>query len=59
MNFLNLPHHYHNGGAWPFIGGIWVRFLHQLGREELAVEALGRLTEANRLGVQNEWEFNE
>ena len=21
---LNLPHHYHNGGAWPFIGGFYV-----------------------------------
>ncbi|MDA0350993.1 MAG: hypothetical protein O3A10_02125 [Chloroflexi bacterium] len=59
VNFLNLPHHYHNGGAWPFIGGIWVRFLHQLGHEELAFDALARLTEANRLGVHQEWEFNE
>ena len=20
VNLLNLPHHYHNGGIWPFIG---------------------------------------
>lgn len=59
VNFLNLPHHYHNGGAWPFIGGIWVRFLHQLGHQELAFDAMARLTEANRLGVRQEWEFNE
>jgi hypothetical protein len=31
-NFLNLPDHYHNGGIWPFIGGLWVRFLAKLGR---------------------------
>ena len=22
VNLLNLPHHYHNGGIWPFIGGL-------------------------------------
>ena len=24
---LNLPHHYHNGGTWPFIGGFYVATL--------------------------------
>ena len=24
---LNLPHHYHNGGIWPFIGGFYVATL--------------------------------
>ena len=59
VNFLNLPHHYHNGGIWPFIGGLWVRFLAQMGRDEMAFDALARLTEANRTGVRQEWEFNE
>ncbi len=31
VNLLNLPNHYHNGGIWPFIGGLWVRYIHKLG----------------------------
>jgi sucrose-6F-phosphate phosphohydrolase len=58
-NFLNLPDHYHNGGIWPFIGGLWVRFLAQLGRVELAHQELNALAEACRLGIYGEWEFNE
>ncbi|MFQ5408916.1 MAG: amylo-alpha-1,6-glucosidase, partial [Anaerolineales bacterium] len=58
-NFLNLPDHYHNGGIWPFIGGLWVRFLAQIGRTELAHQELGALAQACRLGVYGEWEFNE
>ena len=58
-NFLNLPDHYHNGGIWPFIGGLWVRFLMQNGRIELAHRELNALAESCRLGVYGEWEFNE
>lgn len=58
-NFLNLPEHYHNGGIWPFIGGLWVRFLMQCGRLELAHQELNALAESCRLGVYGEWEFNE
>jgi len=58
-NFLNLPDHYHNGGIWPFIGGLWVRFLAKLGRTELAHKELNALAEACRLGIYDEWEFNE
>jgi glycogen debranching enzyme len=58
-NFLNLPDHYHNGGIWPFIGGLWVRFLARLGRTELAHRELTALAESCRLGVYAEWEFNE
>jgi sucrose-6F-phosphate phosphohydrolase len=58
-NFLNLPDHYHNGGIWPFIGGLWVRFLAQCGRLELAHQELNTLAEACRLGIYDEWEFNE
>jgi sucrose-6F-phosphate phosphohydrolase len=59
VNLLNLPHHYHNGGHWPFIGGLWVRFIHRLGLHDLACQELVRLAEANRLGRNSEWEFNE
>jgi glycogen debranching enzyme len=58
-NFLNLPDHYHNGGIWPFVGGLWVRFLLLTGREELAHRELERLAEACRQGIYTEWEFNE
>jgi len=58
-NFLNLPEHYHNGGIWPFIGGLWVRFLAQCGRMELAHQELNALAEACQVGIYGEWEFNE
>jgi sucrose-6F-phosphate phosphohydrolase len=58
-NFLNLPNHYHNGGIWPFIGGLWVRFLAHDGRIELAHKELTALAQACRAGIYDEWEFNE
>jgi sucrose-6-phosphatase len=59
VNLLNLPHHYHNGGIWPFIGGGWVRFINKIGVRELALKELFNLAKLNRLGSFNEWEFNE
>ncbi|MDO8544708.1 MAG: HAD family hydrolase [Opitutaceae bacterium] len=59
VNLLNLPHHYHNGGIWPFIGGMWVRFIHRLGLHSIACNELVRLAEVNQLGKSHEWEFNE
>lgn len=56
---LNLPHHYHNGGIWPFIGGAWVRNIHKLGLRELALQELYKLSKLNKLGILNKWEFNE
>ena len=56
---LNQPHHYHNGGAWPFIGGFYVAALVQAGRLGEAERQLARLAEMNRLGRRDEWEFNE
>jgi len=56
---LNLPHHYHNGGAWPFIGGFYVAALVQSGRLDEARSQLARLTEMNRRGRAREWGFNE
>jgi glycogen debranching enzyme len=56
---LNQPHHYHNGGIWGFIGGFYVAALVQAGRLDEAQTQLDKLTEMNRLGVRNEWEFNE
>jgi sucrose-6-phosphatase len=59
VNLLNLPHHYHNGGIWPFIGGMWVRFIHRLGLHDIACTELVKLAQVNRLGKTHEWEFNE
>ena len=59
VNLLNLPHHYHNGGIWPFIGGGWVRFVNKLGVRELALKELFNLAKLNKLGSSYEWEFNE
>lgn len=59
VNLLNLPHHYHNGGLWPFIGGLWVRFIQRLGFHEVACRELLRLAQMNQMGRDREWEFNE
>ena len=59
VNLLNLPHQYHNGGIWPFVGGHWVRYINKLGLRDIALRELHRLTELNKLGVHQEWEFNE
>ncbi|MEM9398698.1 MAG: HAD-IIB family hydrolase [Verrucomicrobiota bacterium] len=59
VNLLNLPHHYHNGGIWPLIGGIWIVFIHRLGLTDIAARELVKLAELNKLGTEEEWEFNE
>jgi len=59
VNLLNLPNHYHNGGIWPFIGGMWVRYCHKLGMTDLARRELVKLADLCCLGVNHEWEFNE
>lgn len=56
---LNLPHHYHNGGIWPFIGGFYVAALVKAGRLKEAGCALDRLAALNRYGDFNEWHHGE
>ena len=56
---LNQPHHYHNGGAWPFIGGFYVAALVQAGRFDEARRQLDKLAQMNHLGMREAWEFNE
>lgn len=56
---LNLPHQYHNGGIWPFLGGLYVAALVHSGRMDAAEEALIRLAQGNAQGRQGPWEFNE
>lgn len=52
----NLEYRYHNGGAWPFIGGFWVAALSAFGHKREASEALIKLAAANQT---NDWQFNE
>jgi glycogen debranching enzyme len=52
----NLPWQYHNGGIWPFAGGLWVAALARAGDEAGAARALEALARANALGG---WAFNE
>ncbi|MFW6414498.1 MAG: HAD family hydrolase [Verrucomicrobiota bacterium] len=59
VNLLNLPHHYHNGGVWPFIGAQWVRFISRMGFREIALHELLKVAELNQQGIYHEWEFNE
>jgi hypothetical protein len=56
---LNLPHQYHNGGIWPFIGGFHVAALVKMRWLQDASNLLNDLAHACRLGVREEWEFNE
>lgn len=56
---LNLPHQYHNGGIWPMIGGLHVAALARYGWRSEAERLLLSLADANRQGLDREWEFNE
>jgi glycogen debranching enzyme len=56
---LNVPHHYHNGGIWPFIGGFYVAALVHAGRMTDAAAALDRLAALNLAGDFNEWHHGE
>ncbi len=59
VNLANLPHQYHNGGLWPFVGAQWCRFINRLGLVDVAQQELYRLAKANQAGIAEEWEFNE
>jgi glycogen debranching enzyme len=56
---LNLPHHYHNGGVWPFLGGFFVATLVRAGRTEAARRGLESLAALNHRGTFNEWHHGE
>jgi hypothetical protein len=56
---LNLPHQYHNGGVWPMIGGFHVAALVRHKWQAPAERSLHALADANRQGLEEEWEFNE
>jgi glycogen debranching enzyme len=59
VNILNLPNHYHNGGIWPFIGALWVRYISRLGMSDIALRELVNLAKLCSQGASYPWEFNE
>jgi glycogen debranching enzyme len=57
---LNLPDQYHNGGAWPFVGGFYVAALVKAGRKAGAAIMLNRLAQMNKESADSgEWGFHE
>jgi glycogen debranching enzyme len=56
---LNAPHHYHNGGVWPFLGGFHIAALIKAGRRDVAGATWRRLAELNQAGQFNEWHHGE
>lgn len=52
----NFAWQYHNGGIWPWVGGLWVAALAQAGEHATAERDLARLARANALGS---WAFRE
>ncbi|HEY9142234.1 MAG TPA: glycoside hydrolase 100 family protein [Bryobacteraceae bacterium] len=56
---LNAPYHYHNGGAWPFLGGFHIAALVKAGRRDAAEATLQKLAELNQAGQFNEWHHGE
>ncbi|MDP8214800.1 MAG: glycoside hydrolase 100 family protein [Candidatus Euphemobacter frigidus] len=56
---LNLPHNYHNGGIWPFLGGFYVAALVKMKKYREAEETLTALARLNKRGKNGPWEFNE
>ncbi|MEM6820665.1 MAG: glycoside hydrolase 100 family protein [Verrucomicrobiota bacterium] len=54
----NLPHQYHNGGIWPWVGGLYVAALVKAKRMDQARSQLNALAECLNQGTQI-WECNE
>ncbi|MGF1656690.1 MAG: amylo-alpha-1,6-glucosidase [Verrucomicrobiales bacterium] len=54
----NLPNQYHNGGIWPWVGGVYVAALVKAGHLEEASLALESLASAVEKG-EDSFEFNE
>jgi hypothetical protein len=57
---LNVPHQYHNGGVWPYIGAFYAAVLVKTHRMDEAHDVLGRLAAmADTARFGGRWEFNE
>lgn len=53
------PYQYLNGGVWPFIGAFYVLALVKVKDFKKAEIELNNLAEADKLGRDADWEFNE
>ncbi|RLE63617.1 MAG: hypothetical protein DRJ38_07045 [Thermoprotei archaeon] len=53
------PYCYHNAGIWPYVGGFYILALVKTNRREKALKELRKLAEANKIGKEIKWEFNE
>lgn len=53
------PYNYSNAGIWPFIGAFYVVALIKVKDYRKAERELNNLAQANKLGKEGEWEFNE
>jgi len=53
------PYQYLNAGIWPFIGGFYIAALVKAKDYKKAEDELKKLAQANKLGKDREWEFNE
>lgn len=56
---LNLPHQYHNGGIWPFLGGFYITALMKMKEYKKAEKVFLSLTLLNKKGKHFTFEFNE
>lgn len=56
---LNREYEYHNGGAWPMIGGFYLRALFKVGNIDKAHSMIDKLIEANQDEQKNRWLFPE
>lgn len=55
----NLAYQYHNGGIWPYVGGFYILALVMAGEKKKAKQELMKLAQANKVGKEKKWEFNE
>ena len=56
----NQPYHYHNGGLWPVLTGLYVVGLLRENERERALHVLKEINAANMRGSKNtQWEFSE
>lgn len=53
----NTPHQYHNGGAWPFVGGFHAWALRHVGRNEEADRVVAAIDRTNT--VDGRWAYPE
>lgn len=54
-----IPYNYSNAGIWPYLGGFYVASLVKAKNYKKAEKELKKLAQANELGIELPWGFNE